>query len=122
MVAGEPAPSVNSSEQVQSKASSATAKKKKKSEFRAPTAEEVKKWATDWAIKKHKDIAAVCSVAEKARVYYDRLDWRDSRNKPIKAWKQKITAVWLTDEKINEARGIQPQRSYKQGGEADNYV
>ena len=41
-------------------------------------------------------------IAEKARCYYDRLDWKDSRGTKVKSWKQKIAAVWFTDEKIKE--------------------
>lgn len=110
-------------EQVQSKDNAcAPSKKKKTLEFRAPTAEEVRKYATDWAVRKHKDVRAVVQVAEQARSYYDRLDWRDSRNKPIKAWKQKIVAVWLTDDKINEARGVKPKATHRLTGEAGDYV
>jgi len=83
--------------------------KKKKREFRAPTVEEVEAYVVDWAKRKDKDVVAAKVQGEKGRAYYDNLDWSDSRGTKVKAWKQKIVAVWLTDDKLREAQGLRPK-------------
>jgi len=82
-------------------------------EFRAPTADDVREWATQWAEKKGKDVRSVLDVAEQARIYYERLDWKDSRGNKVKAWKQKIAAVWFTDEKLNNSKPKQQDQGMK---------
>lgn len=37
-------------------------------------------------------------VGSKAWEYYEANDWKDSSGKPVKAWKQKMIAVWFRDE------------------------
>lgn len=37
-------------------------------------------------------------AARKAHAYYQDNDWKDSRNNPVKSWKQKMRGVWFKDE------------------------
>ena len=37
-------------------------------------------------------------IAEKAFNYYDANNWKDSKGKPVKSWKQKMIGVWFKDE------------------------
>ncbi len=80
---------------------------KKNVVFRAPTRDEVAKWAGEWALKKERNAAAVVKVAEEARTYYERLDWTNRNGKAVKVWKTTIAGNWLTDEKIVKAQGGQ---------------
>jgi hypothetical protein len=38
------------------------------------------------------------SSARKAHAYYQDNEWKDSRNNPVKNWKQKMRGVWFKDE------------------------
>lgn len=71
-----------------------------------PELAEVLEWAEAWARKKGKPVVPVKGAARKAFDYYDRLDWKDSRGAKVKSWKQKIVAVWFTDEKIGSVGGV----------------
>lgn len=42
-------------------------------------------------------------AAKKAWAYYDAAGWRDSRGKPVKSWKQKMIAVWMQPENIDNS-------------------
>jgi hypothetical protein len=64
--------------------------KKKKEERIIPTLEEVKKYFNE---KGYTEDAAI-----KAFNYYDVGDWHDSKNKPVKNWKQKMISVWFKPE------------------------
>ena len=72
-----------------------------------PTEAEVKSWAGEWALDKGKNAQAVCIVAEEARQYYERMDWKNARGKKVNIWKTTITGIWFTDEKIVRAQGGQ---------------
>lgn len=65
-----------------------------------PDAVAVAQWAEGWAKKKKLDVYTAQKIAEEARMYYDRLDWKDSNGRKVKAWKQKIVAVWMKPEKF----------------------
>ena len=44
------------------------------------------------------------STVEKAKQafdYYDVADWKDSKGKPVKNWKQKMLAVWINNSNFN---------------------
>ena len=56
--------------------------------------------ALAWAEKENHDKRLVRQGFE----YYQRLGWKDSRGTPVKAWKQKLLAVWLTPEKIADLK------------------
>jgi hypothetical protein len=76
--------------------------KPKTKPFTAPTAAEVEKWARGWAKDKGYNVKAVVAQSLKARQYYDRLDWSDSTGRKVKSWKRKITAVWLSEDKLKK--------------------
>jgi hypothetical protein len=40
-------------------------------------------------------------AAKKAFEYYDVADWKDSKGKPVKNWKQKMLAVWINNSNFN---------------------
>ena len=51
-------------------------------------------WVRDCLLGK----GSVPDVGSKAWKYYEPNDWKDSSGKPVKAWKQKMIAVWFRDE------------------------
>lgn len=65
---------------------------KKLKKYIPPTVEEVQ------AYFKQKGYSPL--AAKKAFDYYDAADWKDSRGKPVKNWKQKMIAVWFKDEHL----------------------
>jgi len=58
-----------------------------------PTLSEVE----DYFLEKGSTIEA----AKQAFEYYDVADWRDSKGKPVKNWKQKMLAVWINNRNFN---------------------
>jgi hypothetical protein len=76
---------------------------KKKKAWVPPTEVEVRVWAGEWAQKKEHNPKGVCAVAEEARQYYERMDWKNRNGKQVQVWKTTIAGVWLTDEKITKA-------------------
>lgn len=58
-----------------------------------PTLSEVE----DYFLEKGSTIEA----ARKAFEYYDIADWKDSKGKPVKNWKQKMLAVWINNSNFN---------------------
>lgn len=58
-----------------------------------PTLSEVE----DYFLEKGSTIEA----AKKAFEYYDVADWKDSKGKPVKNWKQKMLAVWINNSNFN---------------------
>jgi hypothetical protein len=76
---------------------------KKKKAWVPPTETEVREWADWWAQKKERNPKGVCAVAEEARQYYERMDWKNRNGKRVQVWKTTIAGNWLTDEKITKA-------------------
>lgn len=64
----------------------------KKKGFVPPEVEEVKDY--------FKENGYSLKAAEKAFKYYNTAEWRDSMDKPIKNWKQKMIGVWFKDENL----------------------
>jgi hypothetical protein len=58
-----------------------------------PTLSEVE----DYFLEKGSTVEA----AKQAFEYYDVADWRDSKGKPVKNWKQKMLAVWINNRNFN---------------------
>ena len=58
-----------------------------------PTLSEVE----DYFLEKGSTVEA----AKQAFEYYDVADWRDSKGKPVKNWKQKMLAVWINNCNFN---------------------
>jgi hypothetical protein len=70
-------------------------KKKNEKKFMPPTLDEVKTYFRENGYSE--------PSADKAFKYYEAGNWRDSENKPVKSWKQKMHGVWFKDEnKINK--------------------
>jgi len=67
-----------------------------KKSFVPPTIDEALAWGKE---KKYPP-----SLVRQAWEYYNRLGWQDSRGNKVKAWKNKIIAVWMTPEKIKSAK------------------
>lgn len=64
--------------------------KKKKNKFTPPTLDEV--------VSFFKEKGYTQKSAQKAFDYYNIADWVDSKGAKVKNWKQKMHAVWFTDE------------------------
>jgi hypothetical protein len=58
--------------------------------FTVPSIEEVKKFFFDNGFPE--------SLGDRAFKYYDDAAWKDSRDKPVKNWKQKMRGVWFKEE------------------------
>lgn len=61
--------------------------------FVPPSMDEVKKYFKENG---YSEIAA-----QKAFKYYETANWHDSKNNPVKNWKQKMQGVWFKDENKN---------------------
>lgn len=78
---------------------------KNKNEFVPPSMEDV--------ISYFKENGYSEQSAKKSFEYYNTNNWRDSRNNPVKNWKQKMIAVWFKDENKDKPANLftQPQQN-----------
>lgn len=82
--------------------------KKKDNDFIPPTLEEVK----EYCLKRNNNVNAKTFYD-----YYNEVNWLDSKGKPVRAWKQKMIAVW---EKDNKTSYNQPKQPLKELNIKDN--
>jgi len=65
-------------------------KESKKKKFTPPTVDQVEQYFIDNGYTKES--------GKKAFSYYEANNWKDSNDKPVKAWKQKMISVWFKPE------------------------
>lgn len=80
---------------------------KKKKQFEPPTIEQVKEYFVTEGYKPE--------IAEKFFKYYNTGEWKDSKGKPIRSWKQKAQAVWFKPENSLGSQAITAEQEAKRG-------